>query len=262
MPSDPEKPADKARAASAHELDHILHERSREIVEAVLENPALEERHLLVLLSRKGLEREFVVRIAQNRAWMRSYRMKAAVVKHPRTPRHIALPFLKYIYLFDLLAIAKTPGTAPDLKRLAEDSILSQLGSIALGQKLSLARQGSNRIAKGLLDDKERRVIEAALANPAMTDLAVAEALLMEKSGPALTDAAIEHPLWRARLPVKLALVRSRHLSLARFANIVEESPLADLRDLKDDPRLEANLRAYVAKMVASRRKRTKKSDV
>ena len=151
------------------ELVALLHHSSREVLEAVLGAPQVNERHLLILLTRKNLPREIVARIAGNREWMGSYQMKLAVVKHPRTPRDHAIRLLKFIYLFDLLAITMTPGVPADLKRLAEDAILAQRTSLPLGQRISLARRGSLRVVSRLLNDSDPTVIEAALANPVLT---------------------------------------------------------------------------------------------
>ena len=247
---------EQARTATGSQLENLLYHRSREVLDALLDNPRLREQHLIVMLARRDLSREVVSRIAQNKEWMKSYPLKTSVLKHPRTPRHLALPLLKLIYLFDLMAIAATPGTSPDLKRLAEDALLAQREGLALGQRLSLARRGSPRIAAGLLLDADPRVIRAALDNPSMTDQSVSAALLLEKAGGELTGAVAAHSRWSARRSVKLALARSRNLSLARFASLLPDLSLSELRDLMDDRRVAPNLHAYVAKIANSRRLR------
>ena len=245
-----------ARTASGSELESLLHSHDRAVIEALLENPALREPHLLVLLARRDLPAGIITTVSRNAVWMRSYPMKAAVLKHPLTPRHIALPLLKHIYLFDLLAMAQTPGLAADLKRLAEDSILAQLGSVAMGQKLTLARRGSHRIAAGLLLDTEKRVIEAALENPAMTDQELAQALASEKASAGLTETVLASQRWMARRPVLLGMMRSRYISLARFAALLGELTSIELADLRQDPRLPANLRQYVGRISAQKKNR------
>ena len=251
--------ARRARTADWPLLKSLLHHRSREVLEALLENPLVGESQVAILLSRRDLAREVVARIAENREWMKSYPLKLAVVRHPRTPRHLALPLLKYLYLFDLLTVAATAGTPAELKRQAEEAILLQREGLALGQRLTLARRGSNRIAGGLLLDADRRVIEVALVNPAMTEHAVTRALLDRKAHAALTEAVVEHDLWSLRYGIKLALLRTPHLSLGRVMSILPELALADLNDLADDPRVKGEIRAYVAKLAQTRRVRKAK---
>ena len=245
--------AERARSAGGTALETWLYHRSRDVLEALLENPQLGERHLLILLSRKDLSREIVGTIAQNREWMSSYQMKLAGIRHPRTPRHLALPLLKFIYPFDLLGAVLVPGVPAELKRLAEDALVSQKEGLALGQRISLARRGSLRVATGLLLDRERVVIEAALSNPALTEQSVASALLLDKAPPELTEAALNHPRWFIRRLVKLALVRSRHLSLARLLGILAELSTGELADLVPDRRVAGNIRAYAYRTIQAR---------
>ena len=244
----------RARTAGGELLETFLYHRSREVLEALLENPRLGEKHLTILLSRRDLPREIVTQIAQNREWMRSYPLKLAVVRHPRAPRYLAIPLLKFLYLFDLLKVAMTPGVPAELKRLVEEAILSQREGLALGQRLALARQGPHRIAAGLLGDSDRRVIDAALSNPAMTEHAIAAALVREKGSRELPAAVVTYPRWFARYPIKLALLRSQHLSLARVMEILPELSPSDLEDVGGDPRVAENVRGYVARMVQTRR--------
>lgn len=248
--------AQRARTADGVLLESLLFHPSREVLGALLENPRLGEKHLAILLSRRDLAREIVARVAQNREWMKSYPLKLAVVKHPRTPRHLAFPLLKFLYLFDLLSVATTPGVAPELKRQAEEAVCTQQEGLALGQRLSLARRGSHRIAAGLLADSDRRVVEAALSNPAMTEHGIMRALLERKAAPELAGAVLKHDRWFARSAVKLALLRGQHLSLARVMAILPELAQPDLEDLAQDPRVRQEVRGYVAKLIRTRRVR------
>jgi hypothetical protein len=252
----------RARTASGIELENLLYHRSREVLDALMENPRLSEQHLSILLARKDLSREVVTVIAQNQQRMKSYPLKVAVLRHPKTPRHLALRLLKFIYPFDLLEIGAAPGVAPDLKRLIEDTLLSQREGLATGQRLSMARRGSARIAGGLLIDSDNRVIRAALDNPALTEQSVAAALTIDKSTVDLPVAVMEHSRWSRRRGVRLALLRNKHLSLARFAAILPEVSLGEMKDLIEDPRVAPNIRSYVAKMVRRRKARSKKMEV
>lgn len=244
--------------AGEKKIGALLYGRSREVLDVFLESSQIGEQQLLVLLSRKDLPREIVSRIARNREWMNSYQMKLAVVKHPCAPRDVTLPLLKFIYLFDLLGLALTPGVPAELKRLAEDAILSQKEGLALGQRISLARRGSSRLAARLLVDAERRVIETALSNPSLTEQRVAAALLLETASLELTEMVVNHRRWSTSHSVKLALVRSPHLSLGRLMALLPELSSGELADLVSDRRVPDNIRAYAAKSVQSRRKKSR----
>ena len=243
----------QARTAGGTQLEAFLYHRASEVLEALLDNPQLSEQHVRILLQRKDLPRAVVTQIAQNKEWLRSYPLKLALVKHPRTPRHVSLQLLKLLYLLDLVGVVTTPGVPAEPNRISENHILLQGEGISLGQRLTLARRSSNRIAAGLPADSDQRGIEAALSNPALTEQGVVAALRLEKASPELPEAVVNHTRWSSRHWVKLALLRNRHLSLARLMRILSELSTGDLTDLISDPRVVSNIRAYVAQMVKAR---------
>ncbi|MBI2815510.1 MAG: hypothetical protein HYX72_01080 [Acidobacteria bacterium] len=138
---------------------------------------------------------------------MSSYRIKLAILKHPHAPRDVALRLLKFVYVFDLLELVFTPGTPAELKRLAEDAIIGQRESLALGQRISLSRRGSCRLAGLLLADREAPVLKAALSNPYLTEQAVAAGLMLEGASAELPLLIQRHPRWSVSRLVKQALV-------------------------------------------------------
>jgi hypothetical protein len=250
---DPREKMPRLASESAAELDLLVHHRSRSVLEALLDRRDLGERHLHALLSRRDLPQEIISRIARNRDWMTSYRTKLAVVQHPRTPRAVALPLLKFIYLFDLLGLALSAGVPAELKRLAEDAILAQSEGIPLGQRISLARRGSHRLAGRLLGDADRRVIEAALSNPFLTEHSVSAALLLENASAELAEAVMNHPRWSIPHVVKLALVRCKNLSLGRLLGLLPELTTRELAEVASDRRVASNIRAYAARTFQAR---------
>ncbi len=74
-----------------------------------------------------------MARIVENREWMKSYPPRLAVVKHPRTLRHLALQMVKYLYWFDLLTVAACMRVHAELRRQAKGAILLQRKGLLLG---------------------------------------------------------------------------------------------------------------------------------
>ena len=74
-----------------------------------------------------------------------------AVVAHPRTPRHVSLPSARHLYTFELMQIALLPTLAADLKINIEETLVSRLETISEGERLTLAKRGSARVAAALL---------------------------------------------------------------------------------------------------------------
>lgn len=211
---------------------------SVDTIDAILSSPGFEVSQLPRLLTRKELPHAMVLRIARNKKWLESYPVKLALLKHPHVPRESALPILKHIHLFDLLEISKTPGALPEIKRLAEDAILSRRDAIALGQRISLARRGTNRLSKALLIDADLKVCVAALSNTAIREQDVSAALLDIQCPSGLAEAVYSNNRWKASRMIVLALVRNQNLPLETAIQLLSTMDKQELSDVLGDERL------------------------
>src|SRR6202011_191461 len=143
----PESPRDRARTAAGEELAALLHHHSPDVLLALLDNPALDETQLCLLLDRKDLPAEILEEVARRKPLLKNYRVKRALAFHPRTPRLPGLRLLRELYLMDLVQLALQPGTSPELKLHAEEQLAARLPQLPLGQKITLARRGPSRVA-------------------------------------------------------------------------------------------------------------------
>jgi hypothetical protein len=151
---------------------------------------------------------------------------------HQRTPRHISVPTIRHIHTFELMQVALQPAVPPDVKRAAEEVLISRLSTIASGERLTLAKQGSGRIAAALLVDKEERVMQAALGNPHMTEVWIVKALKSETGTELLAPAVSRHEKWSFRNEVKAALLANKHTPPARLIQLAGELPLNLIKDV------------------------------
>ena len=173
--------AERAGAAPRHQLGQYFMETQKEVLVAFARNPNLQEPDLLRLLERKDLAPEVVRQIAGHKEALRSYPVKFALARHPRTPRLITLPMLKFLHLFDLVRVAQTPAVPTDVKLAVEETILKKAERIPRGEKITLARRGSGRVAAGLLLTEDEELIQAVLDNPFLTEAQVIRILSLER---------------------------------------------------------------------------------
>src|SRR6202011_1074731 len=124
----------------------------------------------LALLKQNDLTAEVFELLSKNTGVMKSRKVKLAVVRHPRAPRYVSISLLRQLFTFDLMQVALAPVVPGDVKVAAEQTLIRRLESISLGEKLSLARRASSRVAGALLMDVEPRVMQAALENPRLTE--------------------------------------------------------------------------------------------
>jgi len=189
--------------------------------------------------------------LARTPCALKSRKVMLALATHPRTPRHSSIPLVRRMFTFDLMQVALTPAVPADLKRLAEGLILVRLGALSAGEKISLARRASGRVAAELLLDPDSRIVAAALDNSRLTEVLLDAALANDNAPQALFDMASAHNTWAQRHDVQIALLRSEKTPLDKvrgFANnfsadfldeILPESTRSALRDRQlggDDP--------------------------
>jgi hypothetical protein len=186
-------------------VDEVKNESPGSPTKEVLK-PELTEDLALALLKQPNLPSEILEKITKNRALMRSRKLKLALVTHPKTPRRLLLPLLRHLFTFDLMRVALTPTIAADIKIAAEESLINRLEKLSLGEKLSLARRASGRVAASFLDEPDRRVIEAAFQNSRLTETAIIKQLSRRKTNQILVEAICNHPKWKLRPEIMVAL--------------------------------------------------------
>lgn len=174
------------------------------------EDPALGEDRALALLKHAELPGPVVEALSKNPAVRDSRRVRLKIVMHQRTPRRVSQSLLRKLYTFDLMQAARTPGVPGDVQRAAEDLLIRKLESVTLGERISLARRSSGRVAAALLIGQPRRVMEIALGNPRLTEALVITALrrpaLPPEAVAELAAAVAANDKWMHSREVRLAL--------------------------------------------------------
>ena len=218
---------------------------SDEIVRAAA-NPALTEDLALSLLQRPDLPVEAFECLSKNSNVLKLRKVKLALASHPHAPRQFSLPLIRQFYTFDLMTIALTPGVPADVKIAADDLLVSRLKTITLGERLALARRGSSRLAGAMLLDGDARVMQIALENGRLTEVFVVQAVLRLEAKPPLVHAVAHHNKWSYRCEVRIALLRTEYLSLARALEFSHGLPTPLLRDILHTSRLPARIKEQV----------------
>jgi hypothetical protein len=209
-------------------------------------NPALTEDLALSLLKRPDLPVEVLDRLSKNSNVLKLRKVKLELVSHPHTPRQVSIPLIRQFYTFDLMKISLTPSVPADVKVAADDLLVSRLKSVTLGERLALARGGSGRIAGAMLLDGDARVMQIALENARLTEVFVVHAVLRLEARVALVQAVAHHPKWSFRREVRIALLRTEYLSLARTLEFSHDLPAPLLRDVLNASRLPARIKDQV----------------
>ena len=241
-------------------------------------DPAFTEDLALALLKRADLPAEVLEQIAKNANALKSRKVKIALVSHPHTPRHVSVPLARQFYTFDLMKVALSPRVPADVKVAVDHVLISRVKTVTLGERLTLARRASGRVAAALLLDvesgegkiagrktkttdrktiagkaiaaktvvRDTRVMQAALENPRLTEALVINAVLGRAAGAALVQAVARHAKWSRRREIRAALLRTAHLSLARALEFSREISAPLLEEMLASSRLPAPIKAQL----------------
>lgn len=252
----------RARAVSAvgEELAALLHHASAEVLLVVLDNPALDETQLGLLLARKDLPGDVLEEVGRRKQMLKTYGVKKAMVFHPRAPRTVAIRLIRELYLMDLVQLTFIPGVSVELKRNAEDQVVARLPQLPLGQKITLARRGPARVAGALLTEGHPRIIPIVLDNANLTEAQILKVLAGEKLVPPVVLAITQHSKWCHVYNVRLALVRNAASPLAAVLAYLPELAVSDLRELVAPGIVPENLRKYLQAEVQRRIRANDKS--
>jgi hypothetical protein len=241
-------------AADDTPIDQLVYSHSREELIAAGSDHRLTEELALNLLNRRDLPAEALEQLGKNSAVAKHRKVQTAIVMHPRTPRHISIPTIRHLYTFELMQIALFPAVAADVKRAAEEVLIGRLESISAGERHTLAKQASGRVAAALLLDQEERIMQAALANSRMTEALVARALRMEVGTELLAPAVCRHQKWSCRNEIRMALLGNENTPFARVLQFANELPVRVLKDVLRTSRLSANVKKYLQTVVEQRK--------
>ena len=214
------------------DLTTLIHSQSPDELKRAAADQGLSEELALALLERRDLPAEALEALSKNQAVLKQRRVLVGLVAHPRTPRHVSLPAIRHLYTFELMQLALSPAVLADIKKTAEETIVSRLEKITVGERTTLARRASGRVAAVLLLDGEPRVAEAAVGNPFLTEAMVVRALMSKKATPALVTTLVQDPKWSLRSEVRIALIRNPHTTpeqIAEFARSLSSGILHEI---------------------------------
>jgi hypothetical protein len=212
----------------------------------------LTEDSALALLKQSDLSPDIIEKLSKNSGVTKSRKVKLALAGHLKTPRHISLPMVRHFFTFDLMQLALTPVAPADVKKAAEDALINRLEMISSGERLTLARRASGRVAGELLLDAETRVMQAAMENSRLTESAVIKAVLRWDASAALVQAVCHHAKWSLRCEIRVTLLRSQHTPMAKAVEFARGMPVSLLREILQSSKLPANTKTYLSRDLAA----------
>lgn len=256
MPPEPDSESliEHARSASGDELKSLIHEADENVLLAFLENPSLDETHVTVLLERLDLSATVLSAVAEKGKWTSSEGVRLRLARHPRTPKRIAVTMVRQLYLLNLVRVSLLPSAPADIRRIAEEVILTRIPHIPVGEKLTLARRGPSRVAGALLAEGHPQALKLALGNAFLTESQVLKVLSKPGIAERVVKAIAQHAKWSCQYNVRMALVRNPHTPIPCVVAFLPDLTLRDLKDIAGMEGLAPHLEKAIQQDLARRR--------
>jgi hypothetical protein len=257
MPPEHDARVERARSAAGDELKSLVHEAGEDALLALLENPNLDEPHVVVMLERLDLPANVLGAIAGAGKWTSSEGVRLRLARHPRTPKRFALAAVRQLFLFDLVRLSLLPSAPADIRRVAEEVILTRVPHLPVGEKLTLARRGPSRVAGAILAEGHAQAIKLALANAFLTESQVLKVLAKPGVAERVVAAIAQHPKWSCQYNVRIALVRNAHTPATSVLAFLPQLTLGDLKQISKleglAPHLKKHMRDEMLRRVSDR---------
>jgi hypothetical protein len=235
-------------------LEELVSSTSSDDLIAAASDRALNEDLALRLLNNHDLPQRALELLAKNASVMKHRRVIVAIVTHPRTPRFVSLPIANRLFAFELMKIATSASVPMDVKIAADAAIIQRLESISAGERATMAKLGSTKLAGALLRDPEPRIVASALDNPRMTEAEIVKALKQDDVSQSLISFVCEHRQWALRQEIQIEVLKAPHTPLAKAILVADRLPASIVKDVLKNSRLPAAVRAYLAEKQARRK--------
>lgn len=199
------------------------------------------------------LTSEAVRVIAQAPHLIRVYELQRDLALHPRTTEVVALRFVAHLRWRDLVRLGANAQSSPGTRRAADQTLITRLSSLSLGEKIALARLAGSGVLAQLRFDRDPRVFRALLDNPRVTEGVLAPVVGSESTPASLLEAIADSPRYGVRPEVRLQLCRNRSFPLERALRLLGGLPKQALRDLSIDRRVREAIRRRAGELAGVR---------
>ena len=204
-------------------------------LEGALDNPALTESEMVLLLRNMQATPKLLLAIGRDQRWTQSQEVKKLLVLHPRVPLITARNILPHLFWKQLAEVAKSPHVNPVVRRRAEDSLKAKTEELISGEKAALARQATPRLIEALAKSGKSRVLRGLLENGRTREKDAAGIAADDSLPGELLAFIANHHRWGALRSIRLALLANPRTPVPAALQLLGRLAVRDLRRLASD---------------------------
>jgi len=170
--------------------------------------------------------------IASDRSLLGTHGVRELLAGFPGFTFARALGLLATLPWVSLLALSQAPKTPPVVRRHAERKLIDHMYSMALGEKIALARRAHRALFRALTASGDEQVLIALLNNPRLVENDILVILnTIEVPAEFLAELA-RHGRWGSYRGVRRAVVESDSTPLPLALSVLVQLPVSDLREV------------------------------
>jgi len=209
----------------------------------LIQNRNLDEIEIVKVLRSPFCTARIAERIASDPALMGTHEVREKLAGFPGFTFGRALDLIATLPWTSLLSLSQSPRTPPVVRRHAERKLLAQLVSMALGEKIALARRAHRALFPALINTADGQVLCALLNNARLVENDIL--VILNTSEPPLQFflEVAGHRKWGPYIQVRRALVVCPHTPLPLALSVLVQLSVSELRRVLENPHLSEDVR-------------------
>ncbi|MCW8983904.1 MAG: hypothetical protein OQK55_01065 [Thermoanaerobaculales bacterium] len=203
----------------------------------------IDELEVLQVLRSPFCTAQIAETIASDPGLMGTHEVREKLAGFPGFTFGRALDLLATLPWTSLLSLSQSPRTPPVVRRQAERKLLAQLVSMALGEKIALARRAHREIFRVLIGTGDGQVLSALLNNPRLVENDILVILNTSEPPPEFFGELASHRKWGPYIRIRRALVTCPFTPLPLALSVLVQLSVAELRRVLEHPDLPQQVR-------------------
>ena len=140
---------------------------------------------------------------------LRIYELRRLFARHPKLPPALALKLIPGLFWRDLMEVGLDTRIKPVVRRSAQRYLVERLPSLAVGERVTLARRASPSALVQLRRDPHRAVIAALLENTRLTEATLMPMIASASTLPQVLELVAANRRWGARYAIRQTIAKN-----------------------------------------------------
>jgi hypothetical protein len=242
----PDDAAKEAGSAEGEALWRAIRTQYPHALSNATYNRKLSDDQALFVARSKNTPSESLGFLAGDVRFKKNYKMILALVKNPKTPQRVVLSLLKFIKLFDLADLTRNNFIPTVIRQKVQVMLNERIPGMPAGVKIALSRRVSTDIIFRLMERSERRVVEACLESPLLTEEKLFQVIQRPVTKAHVIRAIAEHGKWSLRYSLRYGLIRNHQTPMAQVEKFIEGIKSRDLKDLYADTKVPPSTKPFI----------------